>query len=95
MTSSPASASNKRMPHTRIGQKNFASFLRRQPRWSLFTSCILLVLFIGYIDFVTGYEISLFIFYALPILLAVWFLSTSTFNSLSDVADATFWSPFK
>ncbi len=33
----------------------------------------LLTLFIGYIDYITGYEISLFVFYAIPILFALWF----------------------
>ena len=32
-----------------------------------------LVLIIGYIDYITGYEISIFVFYALPILIAVWY----------------------
>jgi signal transduction histidine kinase len=39
---------------------------------------ILLVFLIGWIDYVTEWELSLFIFYALPISLAVWKVGTRT-----------------
>ena len=34
--------------------------------------CIGLVAVIGFLDYITGYEISFFIFYSIPVLLAVW-----------------------
>jgi signal transduction histidine kinase len=48
--------------------------------WSkpfLAAACIGLVAVIGFLDYVTGYEISFFMLYLLPILLAVWRVGTS------------------
>src|SRR4029077_6864521 len=39
----------------------------------LIAACLLLVAVIGYIDYITGYERPLLLFYLLPISLAVWF----------------------
>jgi signal transduction histidine kinase len=53
--------------------------LRRLSHWILYrkgtliVACLILVAVIGYIDFVTGYERPLLLFYLLPISLAVWF----------------------
>src|SRR6266481_10109397 len=40
---------------------------------ALIAVCLLLVAVVGYIDYVTGYERPLLLFYLLPISLAVWF----------------------
>jgi signal transduction histidine kinase len=40
---------------------------------ALLTVCILLVALLGYLDFMTGYEQSLLLFYLVPIALATWF----------------------
>src|SRR5205809_3434517 len=53
--------------------------LRRLSHWILYRKgaliavCLLLVAVVGYIDYVTGYERPLLLFYLLPISLAVWF----------------------
>jgi signal transduction histidine kinase len=53
--------------------------LRRLTHWILYckgtliAACLFLVAVIGYIDYVTGYERPLLLFYLLPISLAVWF----------------------
>ena len=53
--------------------------LRRLSHWILYHKgtliavCLLLVAIIGYIDYATGYERPLLLFYLLPISLAVWF----------------------
>ena len=53
--------------------------LRRLSHWILYRkgtlifACLFLVAVIGYIDYVTGYERPLLLFYLLPISLAVWF----------------------
>jgi signal transduction histidine kinase len=53
--------------------------LRRLSHWILYrkgtliAACLFLVAVIGYIDYVTGYERPLLLFYLLPISLAVWF----------------------
>lgn len=46
--------------------------LARQNRYSVFAFCLLLVLVIGFLDFITGFEITFFIFYAIPIWLSTW-----------------------
>ncbi len=46
--------------------------LRCQPRWLVLSEAIGLVCLIGWIDFITGWEWSVFIFYAVPIFAAVW-----------------------
>jgi len=43
----------------------------RQPRWLAFAELCAFQLLIGWVDYVTGWEWSLFVLYALPIILAV------------------------
>jgi signal transduction histidine kinase len=43
------------------------------PRTSLVIACLALTSIIGYVDYLTGYERSLLLFYFLPISLAAWF----------------------
>jgi len=45
----------------------------RVSRTGLIVTCLILVGIVGYIDYQTGYERSLLLFYLLPISLAVWF----------------------
>src|SRR4029450_7282091 len=53
--------------------------LRRLSHWivchkgALIAACLILVAIIGYIDYVTGYERPLLLFYLLPITLGTWF----------------------
>src|SRR5476649_1168161 len=56
-----------------------ATSLKRFETWSrsfLAATCVVLVAFIGFMDYITGYEISFFMLYLAPILLAVWRVST-------------------
>jgi len=48
-------------------------FLERQPRRWLWVESILLSFLVGFLDFYTGWEISVVLFYSLPILMMVWF----------------------
>jgi signal transduction histidine kinase len=50
---------------------NFRHF--RFSRWSLAITCLLLTCLVGYVDYLTGYERSLLLFYLIPISLAAWF----------------------
>jgi len=49
----------------------FSEMLRRTPRWLVLIEALILVGSIGWIDYVTGWEWSFFIFYALPIAIVV------------------------
>ncbi len=44
------------------------------PRWRVLALCSVILLGFGYIDYVTGWEISLSVFYLLPIGLASWYV---------------------
>jgi signal transduction histidine kinase len=50
---------------------NFRHF--RFSRWSLAITCLVLTCLVGYVDYLTGYERSLLLFYLIPISLAAWF----------------------
>jgi signal transduction histidine kinase len=53
--------------------------LKKLEMWSspfVAATCIALVAVIGFLDYITGYEISFFMVYLIPILLAVWRVST-------------------
>src|ERR1700751_2263204 len=54
-----------------VNLRNFRQF--RFSRRSLTIVCLILTCFIGYADYLTGYERSLLLFYLLPISLAAWF----------------------
>lgn len=51
---------------------SLSAVLQRQPNWLVHTESLLLVGLIGWVDYITGWEWSLFVFYALPIVLVVW-----------------------
>ena len=53
---------------------SFAQYCRSQTRSSLLLLTVIGVLVVGFFDYITGYEISFFLFYAGPILFAVWYL---------------------
>src|SRR5215210_1326540 len=52
---------------------NLPEKLGQQREPVILAEALFLVLAIGVADYVTGYDVSLFVFYALPILLVVWF----------------------
>src|ERR1044072_2029004 len=73
-----------RMPiETILGRTKFdriaADLRRRSPfrisRTALVAACLCVVGFVGYIDYATGYERPLLLFYIVPISLATWFAS--------------------
>src|ERR1700736_766787 len=49
-----------------------ANFLRTQSRTWLFIEALALAIIIGFIDYLTGYEVTIWPFYSIPILLMVW-----------------------
>jgi len=53
---------------------SFNQYCRSQPKRSLLALAILGVLVVGFFDYITGYEISFFLFYGGPILFCVWYL---------------------
>ena len=49
-----------------------SAFLGRHPWWVL-TGCFLTLFVLGWLDYVTGYELSFFVFYSAPIGFAAWY----------------------
>jgi signal transduction histidine kinase len=62
-----------------------------QPRWLLVLETVGTLLLIGYCDFATGWELSLFVFYAVPILVAVWCLGRTEGVLLALFSALTWW----
>jgi signal transduction histidine kinase len=60
-------------------------------RWLMFAASLTLVVLIGYLDFETGYERSLSLFYLLPISLATWF-GGLRFGLVIGVLSVVIWS---
>lgn len=54
-----------------VNLRNFHRF--RFSRGSLAITCLVLIGLVGYVDYLTGYERSLLLFYLLPISMAAWF----------------------
>src|SRR5260370_19230221 len=49
------------------------SFVRTQSRAWLFIEALALAIIVGFIDYLTGYEVTVWPFYSIPILLMIWF----------------------
>jgi hypothetical protein len=53
--------------------ERLASFLRTQSRSCVFIEALGLAIVVGFIDYLTGYEVTVWPFYSIPILLMIWF----------------------
>lgn len=62
-----------------------------QPRWALLLEAVVLLFMIGYVDRRTGWELSMFVFYAVPIFMAVWFVSRSSGLVLAVLGGVVWW----
>jgi diguanylate cyclase (GGDEF)-like protein len=71
----------------RVLNRSFAA----QAEWLIGAVTLLLVLFLSFVDHVTGYEISFSIFYLLPISIAVWYGSRPMGYAIS-AASAVAWA---
>jgi K+-sensing histidine kinase KdpD len=69
---------------------NLAGFLPHRTRAFLLVTSLLLILLIGLVDYATGYEVSLSIFYLLPIGLTTWFVKKA-YGVASAVLSAVVW----
>ena len=68
-----------------------ARFLRGQSHVVLFAEVLVLVAFIGFIDYITGYEVPIYPFYAIPILLSVWFIGRRATAVISVICGLVWW----
>jgi signal transduction histidine kinase len=70
---------------------SIAQYCRSQSRGSLLALALLGTLVIGFFDYITGYEISFFLFYAGPILFGVYFLDRKCTALIVLVSAIVWW----
>ena len=63
-----------RLPVLENGATGGTASQRGSRRVFIFTGCLLLLLLLGWVDYITGYELGFFVFYTVPIGLAAWYL---------------------
>ena len=81
--------------HLPVGLNRLASDItfrmRASPLWASLFAPIILTVVLGWLDHVTGWEISWFIFYALPIILAVWWSGVGGGMAVAAVSGMVWW----
>ncbi len=68
------------------------AFFSRQSRGWLMAEAIALVIFVGVIDYVTGYEVTIFPFYSIPVILVMWFGDRSSSIFVAVLSTAAWWA---
>jgi signal transduction histidine kinase len=66
--------------------------MRGQPAWLTTALSTLLTLLTGWLDYVTGWEVSLFVFYAIPIIIAVWWSGGRAGVFIAIVSGVVWWT---
>src|SRR4051812_37174650 len=61
------------------------------PQWVKFLSAWVLTGILGWLDYITGHEVSLFGLFAIPIFMAVWYGSWRAGLLMAFVCAATWW----
>ena len=67
-----------------------ADTILEQPKWAVFSAAILLIAGIGYLDYMTEFGLSFFIFYGVPIFTIAW-LGERTAAVVIAVASGVIW----
>jgi signal transduction histidine kinase len=70
----------------------FKDSFAAQPKWRITVEAVLLTLLIGYFDYVTSWEVSLFVFYAVPIFFASWHAGRATGITIALLAGVTWFT---
>lgn len=70
---------------------NFVNTLERQSRTVIVFEMIVLVLCVGMIDFLTGYQVSFFMFYGPPIFFTAWLCDKKTALLVGLLSGITWW----
>jgi signal transduction histidine kinase len=69
----------------------FSDAFRAHPRWAVLAEMLALSVAIGWADFCSGWELSLFVLYAVPILIVVWFVNRAYGLVFAVVAAWIWW----
>jgi signal transduction histidine kinase len=66
-------------------------FLLRQSRLQLFAEVLALCIVVGAIDYLTGYDVTIYPFYSIPILIMVWFGDMRLATGISVLCTVAWW----
>jgi signal transduction histidine kinase len=66
-------------------------FLLRQSRFQLFAEVLVLCIVVGAIDYLTGYDITIYPFYSIPILVMIWFGDMKFATMISVLCTVLWW----
>jgi signal transduction histidine kinase len=66
-------------------------FLLRQSRFQLFAEVLALCIVVGAIDYLTGYDVTIYPFYSIPILVMVWFGDIKLATVISVLCTLSWW----
>jgi signal transduction histidine kinase len=66
-------------------------FLLRQSRFQLFAEVLALCIVVGSIDYLTGYDVTIYPFYSIPILVMVWFGDMRLATVISVLCTVAWW----
>lgn len=61
------------------------------PRWLTLILCSLLLAALGWVDYLTGYELGFFVFYSAPVGLAAWYAGRWPAIVIALAASVTWW----
>lgn len=73
-----------------LESRTFSAAFLAQPKPFIFLESLLLAIFIGWLDYITDWELSLFIFYGFPIFLVTW-VGSRNVGILFAVVSALIW----
>ncbi|WP_397383129.1 ATP-binding protein [Prosthecobacter sp.] len=65
--------------------------MRSQSFWLTIAVMMMVTLGIGWLDFITGFEVTLFVFYGIPIFLAVWWTGTRAGLFIAVLSGVVWW----
>lgn len=71
--------------------KAFLVFLEARPKYQIVILCSILVVFFAVVDYITGPDLSVFIFYLIPVFIATWLLGNRA-GILFSLLSASVWS---
>jgi len=72
-------------------QRRLTLFMRQQPWFLVMLLPACLVVLMGWVDYTTEWELSLFVFYAVPIILAVWLMGDMGGIAIALLCSAVWW----
>lgn len=90
-TGSPAVQLHEDASGRAVPRRSLTGALQKQPAWVLWLALLSSSVGLGYLDYIFSWEVSLFVFYALPIMAAVWTLGKGAALFMALVSGIVWW----